>query len=197
MQTRTYHSLRTHCTKIPPANSKQIHHAYLLFIVINMGKLKEVLSAHEIANDWIDEWTRWTSGTIAAYILLSVCTNKIRNIANCTDPEFFVRGVGAQAHMTKMLCDLQNSSDNFCLVLNLLYTVVQWFYFKGNYDLKVLGWVQNFLRVQLFPGGPIILPYRKKVSEYHKEIPQSQTADKPMVPPRRETQQSRDNMKTN
>ena len=37
----------------------------------------------------------------------------------------------------------------------------------------------------------------KKVSEYDQEIPQSQTADKPMAPRGRATQQSRDTRKTN
>ena len=35
------------------------------------------------------------------------------------------------------------------------------------------------------------------VSEYDQEIPQSQTADKPMVPRGRATQQSQDTRKTN
>ena len=39
--------------------------------------------------------------------------------------------------------------------------------------------------------------YLKKVSEYDQEIPQSQTADKPMAPPGRATQLSRDTRKTN
>ena len=39
--------------------------------------------------------------------------------------------------------------------------------------------------------------YRKKVSEYDQEIPQSQTADKLMAPRGRATQQSRDISKTN
>ena len=37
----------------------------------------------------------------------------------------------------------------------------------------------------------------KIVSEYGQEIPQSQTADKPMAPRGRATQQSRDTRKTN
>ena len=37
---------------------------------------------------------------------------------------------------------------------------------------------------------------RKIVSEYDQEIPQSQTADKPMAPRGRAIQQSRDNRKT-
>ena len=37
----------------------------------------------------------------------------------------------------------------------------------------------------------------KIVSEYDQEIPQSQTADKPMAPRGRATQQSRDTRKTN
>ena len=36
-----------------------------------------------------------------------------------------------------------------------------------------------------------------KASEYHQEIPQSQTADKPMASIGRATQQSRDTRKTN
>ena len=48
---------------------------------------------------------------------------------------------------------------------------------------------------------PIILwlckHYSKIVSEYDQEIPQSQTADKPMAPIGRATQQSRDTIKTN
>ena len=36
----------------------------------------------------------------------------------------------------------------------------------------------------------------KIVSEYDQEIPQSQTADKPMAPRGKATQQSRDTMKT-
>ena len=39
--------------------------------------------------------------------------------------------------------------------------------------------------------------YRKIVSEYDQEIPQSQTADKLMAPRGRATQQSRDTIKTN
>ena len=35
------------------------------------------------------------------------------------------------------------------------------------------------------------------VSEYDQEIPQSQTVDKPIAPRRRDTQPSRDTMKTN
>ena len=38
---------------------------------------------------------------------------------------------------------------------------------------------------------------QKKVSEYDQDIPQSQTADKPMAPRGRATQQSRDTRKTN
>ena len=38
---------------------------------------------------------------------------------------------------------------------------------------------------------------QKIVSEYNQEIPQSQTADKPMAPRGRATQQSRDTRKTN
>ena len=37
----------------------------------------------------------------------------------------------------------------------------------------------------------------KNVSEYDQEIPQSQTADKPMAPRGRTTQQSQDTRKTN
>ena len=37
----------------------------------------------------------------------------------------------------------------------------------------------------------------KKVSEYDQEIPQSQTADKPMAPRGRATKPSRDTRKTN
>ena len=37
----------------------------------------------------------------------------------------------------------------------------------------------------------------KLVSEYDQEIPQTQTADKPMAPRGRATQQSRDTRKTN
>ena len=37
----------------------------------------------------------------------------------------------------------------------------------------------------------------KLLSKYDQEIPQSQTADKPMAPQRRATQQSRDTKKTN
>ena len=39
--------------------------------------------------------------------------------------------------------------------------------------------------------------FHKKVSEYNQEIPQSQTADKPMAPQGRATQLSRDTRKTN
>ena len=39
--------------------------------------------------------------------------------------------------------------------------------------------------------------YRKIVSEYDQEIPQSQTADKLMAPQGRATQPSRDTRKTN
>ena len=39
--------------------------------------------------------------------------------------------------------------------------------------------------------------YRKIVSEYDQEIPQSQTADNPVAPRGRATQQSRDTRKTN
>ena len=41
-----------------------------------------------------------------------------------------------------------------------------------------------------------LILYKKK-SEYDQEIPQSQTADKPMVPRGRATQQSQDARKTN
>ena len=49
------------------------------------------------------------------------------------------------------------------------------------------------------PEGPEYEKYQhyKKVSEYDQEIPQSQTADKPMSPRGRATQQSRDTRKTN
>ena len=40
-------------------------------------------------------------------------------------------------------------------------------------------------------------PWPKKVSEYDQAIPQSQTADKPIAPRGRATQQSRDTRKTN
>ena len=40
-------------------------------------------------------------------------------------------------------------------------------------------------------------PPSKLVSEYDQETPQSQTADKPMVPRGRATQQIRDTRKTN
>ena len=39
--------------------------------------------------------------------------------------------------------------------------------------------------------------YEKVVSEYDQEIPQSQTADKPVAPRGGATQQSRDTRKTN
>ena len=39
--------------------------------------------------------------------------------------------------------------------------------------------------------------YAKKVSEYDKEIPQSQTADNPVAPRGRAAQPSRDTRKTN
>ena len=45
--------------------------------------------------------------------------------------------------------------------------------------------------------GPDSLNFIKIVSECDQEIPQSQTADKPMAPRRRVTQQSRDTRKTN
>ena len=47
--------------------------------------------------------------------------------------------------------------------------------------------------------GPYLKVYGspKIVSEYDQEIPQSQTADKPMAPRGRATQQSRDTRKTN
>ena len=44
---------------------------------------------------------------------------------------------------------------------------------------------------------PIIRSTLKKISEYDQEIPQSLTADKPMAPRGRATQQSRDTRKTN
>ena len=43
---------------------------------------------------------------------------------------------------------------------------------------------------------PIIRCTLKIVSEHDQEIPQSQTADKPMAPRRKATQQSRDTRKT-
>ena len=50
----------------------------------------------------------------------------------------------------------------------------------------------------LMPTTGVIqyLPVKKR-SEYDKEIPQSQTADKPLASLGRATQQSRDTMKTN
>ena len=42
-----------------------------------------------------------------------------------------------------------------------------------------------------------LTPCMIKVSEHDQEIPQSQTADKPMAPRGRATQQSRDTRKTN
>ena len=45
--------------------------------------------------------------------------------------------------------------------------------------------------MSIFEGTP------KIVSEYDQEIPKSQTADKPVAPRRRATQQSRDARKTN
>ena len=45
--------------------------------------------------------------------------------------------------------------------------------------------------------GIMGIHYLKIVSEYDQEIPQSQTADKPMAPPGRATQPPRNNRKTN
>ena len=45
--------------------------------------------------------------------------------------------------------------------------------------------------------GNVCSTMPKIVSEYDQEIPQSQTADKPMAPRGRATQQSRDTRKTN
>ena len=44
---------------------------------------------------------------------------------------------------------------------------------------------------------PMSIYQSKIVSEYDQEIPQSQTADKPMAPRGRATQPSRDTRKTN
>ena len=48
-----------------------------------------------------------------------------------------------------------------------------------------------------FKEGIKGIHYLKIVSEYEQEIPQSQTADKPMAPRGRATQPSRNNRKTN
>ena len=45
--------------------------------------------------------------------------------------------------------------------------------------------------------GSSLFADKKIVSEYDQEIPQSQTADKPMAPRGRVTQQSQDTRKTN
>ena len=44
---------------------------------------------------------------------------------------------------------------------------------------------------------PTLFAITEIVSEYGQEVPQSQTADKPMAPQRRATQQSRDTRKRN
>ena len=46
-------------------------------------------------------------------------------------------------------------------------------------------------------SGIETIKYHTKNSEYDQEIPQSQTADKPMVPRGKATQQSRETKKTN
>ena len=51
--------------------------------------------------------------------------------------------------------------------------------------------IHCLLLLPLFVGVP------KLVSEYDQEIPQSQTADKPMAPRGRATQPSQDTRKTN
>ena len=56
----------------------------------------------------------------------------------------------------------------------------------------------NFLKNWCLENGMIInIDKTKIVSEYDQEIPQSQTADKPMAPGGRATQQSRATRKTN
>ena len=45
--------------------------------------------------------------------------------------------------------------------------------------------------------GKIVTFIYAKISEYDREIPQSQTADNPMAPRGRATQPSRDTRKTN
>ena len=63
---------------------------------------------------------------------------------------------------------------------------------KFDFQLRDVYYILNFLFKYLNVG----VMY-KIVSEYDQEIPQSQTADKPMALPGRATQQSRDTRKTN
>ena len=62
--------------------------------------------------------------------------------------------------------------------------------FIGTYP--ILGKEYSLLTFKL-----CFLINRKRISEYDQEIPQSQTADNPMAPYGRATQQSRDTRKTN
>ena len=61
-----------------------------------------------------------------------------------------------------------------------------------NFHTNIKQKVSEFENVQVIMCGNW-----KIASEYDQEIPQSQTADKPMAPHGRATQQSRDTRKTN
>ena len=65
----------------------------------------------------------------------------------------------------------------------------------GSFVLNYYGCLQDMsLSLTQLIAGPI---YKKIVSEYDQEIPQSQTADNPMAPRGRANQPSRDIRKTN
>ena len=65
---------------------------------------------------------------------------------------------------------------------------------KNLFFLKKMSFIvyEYHLQVEAVKIGNII----EKVNEYDQELPQSQTADKPMTPRGRATQQSRDAKKT-
>ena len=62
---------------------------------------------------------------------------------------------------------------------------------------KVLIYSLTYLEHQHCSINPILHCLEKQKSEYDQEIPRSQTADKPMAPGGRATQQSQDTRKTN
>ena len=83
--------------------------------------------------------------------------------------------------------------------------LVAYLIFSKSQNLSSAAVVIGALRVKhsrhkigfLSNTGPDLLKITKIVSEYDQEIPQSQTADKPMAPQGRATQPSRDTRKTN
>ena len=85
------------------------------------------------------------------------------------------------------------------MVYHALVWMVESSVFSANTDLHVTSNLSTPVSIQKWVIMTIISPPAKphQNSEYDQEIPQSQTADKPMAPRGRATQQSRDTRKTN